>query len=453
MRTVLRALLEERNWTGYARFRAKFEAAAEQLGGLEQDPKLKGMSLSESTYERWCGRKNKTTPTPDARRVLEHLFGRSTEELLSEAAEGRVPHRRHQTVSSGWSASPRVESGPAVYEMERQAAMAAQRALRFAVTAETNQVGPETMAHLSEEVRRLATAYPSVPLNSIFYEMIEAQDLIFRLLESNRVKPAQASELHLMAAVASGMLAKASHDMGDSGSAMRQARAAYVCADQAGHAAMRAWVRGLQSLIAYWAGRPGDSLRYATSGGDGAPGTGTVGIWLSSLEARAHALLGDVEGVNQANAAALSARENLTADDLDGIGGILTFPRPRQLYYAAEAEVLTGDGSASVEQHAEEAVRAYHEAPAEEWAFGDQAGAQTNLALARLASGNVEGAAEAVRPVLDLPAEQHIGGIVLSAQRVHRALSNEPVRSAAAATTLREELEVFSSTPVRALTS
>lgn len=36
------------------------------------------------------------------------------------------------------------------------------------------------------------------------------------------------------------------------------------------------------------------------------------------------------------------------------------------------------------------------------WAFGDLAGSQCNLALVRLFADNRDGAAEAVRPVLDL---------------------------------------------------
>jgi hypothetical protein len=46
---------------------------------------------------------------------------------------------------------------------------------------------------------------------------------------------------------------------------MTQARTAYVCADNAGHDGLRAYVRGIQSLTAFWAGWPHEALRYASS--------------------------------------------------------------------------------------------------------------------------------------------------------------------------------------------
>ncbi|QEV22315.1 XRE family transcriptional regulator [Streptomyces alboniger] len=330
--------------------------------------------------------------------------------------------------------------------------MAASRALRYAVMAETNSIGPETFGHIRDEVTRIGAAYPRVALHEILADLTEVHDLIFRLLESGRATPAQGVDLQLLASMACGMLAKASHDLADSKSAMMQARAAYVCADQAGHNGMRAWVRGLQSLIAYWAGRPADAAAYAARGTSAlAAPTGTVGVWLAALEARAHALLGDSEGVRAAVVRSSDARETAIRDDLDGIGGILTFPQPRQAYYVAEAHVLLGGSGAEAERSAEEAVRAYASAPVDEWGFGDMAGAHTNLALARIIRSDLEGAAEAVRPVLDLPPAQHNHGIVVSARRVHDALTASPLRAESEARDLRAQLELFTSTPTPAL--
>jgi hypothetical protein len=42
---------------------------------------------------------------------------------------------------------------------------------------------------------------------------------------------------------------KASHDLADPHAAMLQARTAVLCADQADHDGLRAWLRGLQSLV------------------------------------------------------------------------------------------------------------------------------------------------------------------------------------------------------------
>ncbi|MGW0734456.1 hypothetical protein [Streptomyces sp. NPDC002851] len=456
MRTLLHLLITQRNWQ-YPTFRSRFEKAARELAEIEGTPHLATLAPSERTYERWHLGESK--PVPDARRILAHLFDRSIEELLAPPPDpGPRPlpaTDRDQRASAdgdfAFGANRRPHS-TTTYEMGRQAAMAANRALRFAVTAESTLVGPETLDHIRDEVTRIAAAYPRVPLHDILADLIEIQDLIFRLLESGRPTPAQAVDLNLWASMTSGMLAKASHDLSDPKSAMTQARAAYVCADQAGHNGMRAWIRGLQSLIAYWAGRPEDAAVYAARGtGLFSAPSGTVAVWLAAQEARAHAILGDGDGVHSALLRAADARDTTVRDDLDAIGGILTFPLPRQAYYTAEARVLLGDTTRETERAAEEAVHAYATAPAEEWAFGDQAGAQTNLALARVARSDLDGAADAVGPVLDLPPAQHNHGIVVSAQRVHEALSTGPLRNAAKTKELRAELELFTATPTPAL--
>lgn len=442
MPTLLRALIDERNWP-YVTFKGQFERAAQELARIEQNPDLTRLSVSESTFERWCA--GTSTPQPGARRVLVHMFGYTIDDLMAPAPdEGNLS----QVGAGHRPAAP----GADMHEMGQLTAMAANRALRWAITAEANQLGPETMTHVQDEVRRLARAYPTVPLGAILGDLVETQDLVFRILESGRTKPSQARDLHLMAAMTSGMLAKASHDLGDSASAMRQARAAYICADQADHAAMRGWVRGLQSLIAYWAGRPMDAAHYAQSGAATASrAAGTVAVWLTSLQARAHAILGDSEAVGHSTAAALTAREAVTADDLDDIGGLMTFSHARQLYYTAEAEVLLPEPPSDAESHARQAVQAFSAAPPEEWAFSDEAGAYTNLALARIAAGSVEGAAEAARPVLDLPPEKRPAGVILSAQRVHHALSADTYRTAVPARDLRAEIEAFTTASARAL--
>ncbi|MFF7360035.1 hypothetical protein [Streptomyces sp. NPDC008125] len=83
--------------------------------------------------------------------------------------------------------------------------------------------------------------------------------------------------------------------------------------------------------------------------------------------------------------------------------------------------------------------------------FRRQAGAQTDLALARIARGEIEGAIEAVRPVLDLPVEQRNFGITSSVQRVHAALHASGRRTVGAVADLRGEIEAFTATPTSVL--
>jgi hypothetical protein len=62
-------------------------------------------------------------------------------------------------------------------------------------------------------------------------------------------------------------------------------------------------------------------------------------------------------------------------------------------------------------------------APAQDRSFGSVPITRSVLALARVYQGQVDGAAEALAPVLDLPPSQRIHQIVISVERVRTALS------------------------------
>ncbi|MFJ1915019.1 hypothetical protein ACIOGX_24175 [Streptomyces sp. NPDC088147] len=445
MATLLRSLIDERGWKDYRTFIDQYHQAAQSLAAKVRDSSLTTHTVSDRTYERWYS--GRVTPQNDARRILAHLFMRPIHELLSEApAEERLPMGNR---SSGQFSLSDIDvgaaSGAEQQKMGRDAAMAARRAIEFAMGAERNQVGPETLSHLQDEVGRIAKIHLRVPVGTILDDLTYVQDATFRLLESGRAKPSQTRDLYLLAAFQSGMLAKASHDLGDPQSAMMQARTASVCAEQAEHQAMRAWVRGLQSAISYWANRPEDAVRYARQGIETSHGLGgTVIVWLASQEARAAALLGDAETVRAANHRADELRQHTRPDDLDSIGGNFHFPEVRQTFFGIEASVLLGESDTSLVRRAESAVQELSDTNNPHWAFAAKAGCQSNLALARLYTGDLEGAAEAVRPVLDLPPNHRNAGIIGSVQRVWSSLHGSPSRTAATARDLCEEISVFS---------
>lgn len=440
MRTLLRYLLDQREWRDHDAFLPYFRQAACELADFEGKPSLATLAPAKATFEAWYY--GKRQPQRDARRVLVRMFGYSIEQLWSEVPEGTTPDLvplfgTPQTQS-------RTEVGMDLHEMRRTGAMAARRAMDFALGAEREQLGDETLGFLSDEVKRIAEEYPRVPLSEVWEDLAKAQDEAFRLLESGRARPSQSRDLHFMATVLSFLMAKGSHDMGDSKVAMAQARAAGFCARQAEHKGLIALVDGLKSLISYWANKPEDALHYARHGAAECPNLrGTASVWLPGLEARAAALLGDEETVRSANQRAESLRERVVPDDLDALGGLLTYPEVKQLYYTVEAEVLLGHGDAQIAAQAEEAVRGFSNPDDPAWAFGDQAGSHCNLALVRLYAGDLDGAAAAIRPVLDLPPALRNNGIVVSAERVRAALARGPVRDAIVARDLRTEIEMY----------
>ncbi|MGH8888029.1 MAG: XRE family transcriptional regulator, partial [Egibacteraceae bacterium] len=221
----------------------------------------------------------------------------------------------------------------------------------------------------------------------------------------------------------------------------------------AGHDGLRAWVRGQQSVIAYWGGWPHEALRYAQLGADvAARVTSTAAVFLPALEARAHAALGNEDESRTAVERTHTAREQVVPDELDELGGLLAFDRPKQLYYAADATVWLPGEEERAEREAAEAVDAYEHADQAERSFTCEAGSRADLALARAGRGDLDGARAALRPVLELPPARRVRtSITKLAQRVHTALSDPRYQGSPAARQTQEEIEAFCQASTAAL--
>lgn len=321
--------------------------------------------------------------------------------------------------------------------------MAAERAKRFALFSHGG-LPSGAVEQVYSDVQQLAIFYPQRSLSEILGELVAAQDNTFALLEQ-RQRPGDVRQLYLLAGVTGGLLAKASHDLAEPHAAMTQARAAFVCAETAGHDGLCAWLRGLQSLVTYWAGNYQTSLRYAQDGSEYVQsGRGTTAVWLPLNEARAWAALGNSAESKRAIARAENALETVQPDELDELGGICTFGQVRGLYYAADALSWLPSEAAAAEDYASRAVEAYRDRTNPEWAFGDQAGSYCDLAIARVMQGELEGAAEALAPALELPIVRRTNGIVRAVTNVTDAIRNSPLALDPAAAEIRESVEEFS---------
>jgi hypothetical protein len=233
---------------------------------------------------------------------------------------------------------------------------------------------------------------------------------------------------------------------------MTQARTAYICADNAGHDGLRAWVRGQQLMIAYWAGWPHEAVRYARLGADVAVHvTGTVAVYLPALAARAYAVLGNAEESRAAVEQAHSARERVVSDELDEFGGLLTFYRPKQLYYAADATVWVPGEEERAEREALEAIDAYEHAEQAERSYVCEVLARADLAFARVSRGELDGASQALGPVLDVPPARRVRAIIASVHRVHAALRDSRYQGSPTARQTQQEIEAFCQAPPAAL--
>ncbi|MFH8934132.1 hypothetical protein [Streptomyces griseosporeus] len=414
-------------------FLPEYRKVAQRLGVKDAEPAPK--PVEGWLYE---GRK----PQRVFRPVIVGMLGHSIDQLWTEIPDGTEPH--FVPLAGTSPAEPHADPGMDLNEMKRTGAMAVRRAKDFLLGADRERVGEDTLGLLDDEVQRLVIEYPRVPLSAIWPDLLETQEQVFRLLEGGRVRPSQLRDLNAKAAMLSFLVAKGFNDMEVPHEAMTMTRVAAACARDAEHPGLIALTDGLKSLIAYWADRPADAYHYADQGAATAANLrGTVGLWLLGLKARAAALLGDDETVRAANREAADRREQVVPDDLDQLGGLFVYASEKQLYYDVESRALLGQGNGQLAAMAESAVAGFSDPAAPNWAFGDLAGAQCNLALVRLFGGDLDGAADAIRPVLDLPPSHRNNGIVVSAVRVKNALASSAARTAVVARDLRAEIEAF----------
>ncbi|HZN20773.1 MAG TPA: hypothetical protein VFB84_21705 [Micromonosporaceae bacterium] len=148
---------------------------------------------------------------------------------------------------------------------------------------------------------------------------------------------------------------------------------------------------------------------------------------------------------------AFDRRDAHQPDDLDAIGGLLAFSPAKQRYYAAGTYVCLDDEQERAQTEALSALDLFEHGRPEDRSFSDEAGARAELALARVHAEQVDGAREALAPVLALEPERRIGGIITSAGRVHHALRRRRYTGSPVARDLREEIESFCRVPAAAL--
>ncbi|MFE4534132.1 hypothetical protein ACFRKB_03550 [Streptomyces scopuliridis] len=435
MKTVFRHLLEAQGIKGYEAFLPFYRAAAKTLpGGPYDEP-------ADKTFQGWVyeGRR----PQNAFRPPIVAMFGRGIEDLWQQVPDGAQPQSMPR-LPSGSLSECHIDSGMALGEMKRTGAMAVRRARKFLMDADRARVGENSLPLLESEVARLVTKYPRVPLGDIWEDLLDAHDRVLHLIETARFSPSQLRDANFLAGVLSFVVAKGCNDLEDRDQARTMTLVAAAFAKDAQHAGLMALVNGLQSLIEYWADRPTDAFFYAQRGAAlAADLRGTVAPWLLGLKARAAASLGNDDAVRAANETAAAMRERIVPDELDQLGGLLTYSDTKQLYYTVEAETFLRHGDDGLARQAEQAVVGFSDRESPDWAFGDLAGAQCNLALVRLFTGDVDGAREAMNSVLSLPPAYRNNGIVVSAVRVREALGHGPVRTAVAARDLREEIAAF----------
>ncbi|NYI05551.1 XRE family transcriptional regulator [Allostreptomyces psammosilenae] len=394
------------------------------------------LALSEKQFKNWYHGRVKSRPYPKAGKVLEAMFPPWTvQELLarpdSSSAEP-VPQA---------SDSRRTDPEGAPSAPESLLATDARQSARFALAMAATNVSDVALEQLDADVDRLARTYVSQPVTTLFEEIRSLRADVFRLLEG-RQRPGQTSHLFLAAARLCGLSAHVCLDLGDYSSATTQARTARQCAELAGSKELVGWIRSVESLIAYWDGRPTEAVSLARAGRANA-GSPSATTRLASLEARACARVGDAEGALAALRVSQEARHLLGGGEQSG-GGVFEFPEAKQWAYAGTTLLTIGGAHLGAAIDAStRAVELYRTAPDADRSSGDLLAAHVDLAGAHLAVGDLDATRVMAEVVLGAPVERRTASILRRMHGLAESLS-PPARSGSpVARTVRSEILDF----------
>ncbi|MHC5904174.1 DNA-binding protein [Streptomyces sp. S6] len=416
-RTLLKSLVAQRHWR-YADFVAHFGRVAEKV--IKKG--AANPTISEAQFRRWTAGTIRTLPGPDACRVLEEMFG------VSAAALFQPP--------------PSPESPAPAFSLKDEIDMTARDASSEAGAAASASISDTTLDQLRDDVAELARRYHSYSA----FEVLQTARRLREEAEQHRDRtqvPAQQEDLLIIAGQACALLSAAAFDLGSLDGSTRLARAAALYGETARFTPLRAFAGGALAYIAYFSGRPAEAAQIAQRA-QMFTGLGDVAHRrLAAIEARAHGHRGDAVSAQRALDA--SRREGRDAfDDLhDGVGGEFGFTDERLAMSNSSTSLLLGDGeqAEAAARTALDLVTAKPEALRSARVVG---GAAADLAAARLLSGDLDGAADALDRVWIVPGEQRATGLLTRTARVRRQLADEQFRRTPLADEISERLEHFS---------
>ncbi|RNG17853.1 helix-turn-helix domain-containing protein [Streptomyces botrytidirepellens] len=401
--------------------------------GHTQESLAEAMGTDRTTVGRW--ESGQATPQPWMRPKLARVLNLNVDQLtevldLTEASAlvrtGAVPTQLHHTQQS----NTHPDMATAI------AADSAESALFIRIASSIN-VDDILLEQLEADISRLALEYVTKPAPYLVHEVSSLRRSIFDLLQG-RQAPHQTARLYLAAGYLSGLVTHIALDLGQYPAAATNARASWLCAENAGHNGLRAWVRSIQSLIAYWQCDYAKAAKLAQSGmlyNDG----GTISPRLLSLQARAYAAMGDRIGALQAIESAANIRADISDVDLPGV---FVFPEAKQWTYVGTALLALNDSrrAATAITASQQAIALYSAAPDADQSSGDLLAAHLDLVNGYLASRDIDCAEEALTVVIQAPPEHLTASITKRLSALDQRLSSSPYASPSALLSLREQV-------------
>jgi hypothetical protein len=297
--------------------------------------------------------------------------------------------------------------------------------------AETGNAGMGTIATLEEEIARITREYTASPPGPLILRAADACRRVSALLRQHQ-RLRHARDLYVIGARCCAFLSAALGDLGQQAEAAAYARTALTLAEEAADPSALSLALSVLSKVAFWDSRRQHAADLAARGFALSPGGDGVRVLLACQQA-------DALPVPQARAAlvaAARARDEITGDDT----GLFSCGRLRLACYTMTLGLREGDFPAvlAVAADADAACR-----DGEEPMFGSWAQVQISAALALLATGDAEAAAERLQPVLERPPEMRLATFTDKLARAAALASAPPYRGSPAARGLAEQVRNY----------
>ncbi|WP_406205257.1 hypothetical protein OH807_30525 [Kitasatospora sp. NBC_01560] len=424
MSTLFDALLAQAQME-FRDFLADYKQAAADLYRKHDDLAFKNVTLTEKTFGRWRAG-NVARPHHPTPAILKHMFDMPVHELLAPCTDEQARALRA-------ALAPVLD--------ERELAMTARDARAHAADAASQLLPDLSLDQLEDDLVRLVRANTTTPPHVIFMQAKELLGLATVMLDRTQVL-SQRGRLYLVAGQASALLGACAFDLGSMPTAVELMRAAALYAQVAEHGPLQAYAHGYLALLSYWNGNPVHAVRQIEQA-QSFLGVGATGkARLAAIAARAYAHLGRADEAQAAIERSLADR-GPTLDDLhDGVGGEFDFSLERVAMSNSATLLLLRDG-AGAEASARRSLELIttQSSDSTPLVVAPQAGA--DLATALLMRRDLDGAADALVPVLSLPREWRGAGLVGRVNAVRTELAAPAFRDTPAARNLMEQIDDF----------
>lgn len=409
-------------WTG--RLACALQAAA----GMTNERFAGWLGIAVRTVAYWHSRPE-TIPGNANQELLNAAFDR-----LSEAVKSRFTQSINEANETQGSASSRNAVGDVVSD--------AADAIANDSLLSSIGVPHDSIEALQQDMTLLARSGGMAAFDT-FSSARRLRDEARALAERTR-RPGDLADLFVVIGQGTSLMASTAFDLGHWNESAALARAATQYADLAGHASLKAWTYGLQMTLANWRNEPDAALSYFGRALRVAP-DGEPKLRLRYIAARSHALLDDsasVAAVLEAAQRDREAAENRPDDLATSTGGEFAFGDARAAACAAAAWLDLRNGEQAA-RYARDALRVYQALPAARRPYSQINGTNIDVAAAHLHMRDKDGAAEALRTVLDLPPHKRNVSLTGRLARIERLLSEAPWHRDADARQLAERIAVW----------